>query len=196
MNEDRTFLGNGKTIIGLTIEYGDATYAGLFGQLGENGMLKNLTLKDVNITAAYYTGAEAGRNNGTIENCSVSDTVKSSSNNAGGITGMNYGTITGCTASGYVSAGFATSGIVSNFVEGKITDCHSYATVEGSNSVGGVEGHMDGLTLFHYYFNIRIIRFYSIQPIRTLLAGGYFYGFERIVIATQIIQSSIIAYIK
>ncbi len=140
---DGIFDGNGKTITGLTIEYGEATYAGLFAQLGENGTVKNLTLKDVNITAAYYTGAVAGRNNGTIENCSVSGTVESSSDIAGGITGYNNGTITGCTASGDVSAGFATGGIVGNFVKGKITDCHSYATVEGGNSVGGVVGYMD-----------------------------------------------------
>ena len=140
---DGIFDGNGKTITGLTIEYGNATYAGLFAQLGENGTVKNLTLKDVNITAAYYTGAVAGRNNGTIENCSVSGTVESSSDIAGGITGYNNGTITGCTASGDVSAGFATGGIVGNFVKGKITDCHSYATVEGGNSVGGVVGYMD-----------------------------------------------------
>ena len=138
---DGVFDGNGKTITGLTIEYGTATYAGLFGTLGENGKVKNLTLKNVKITAASYTGAVAGRNYGTIENCSVNGTVKSSSNNAGGITGYNNGTITGCTASGNVSANSQVGGIVGNLITGSITDCHSSATVEGNYSVGGVAGY-------------------------------------------------------
>ena len=136
------FDGNGKTITGLTIEYGTATYAGLFGTLGENGKVKNLTLKNVNITAASYTGAVAGMNNGTIENCSVSGTVKSSSNNAGGVTGYNNGIITGCSASGNVSANSQAGGIVGYFVTGSITACYSSATVEGNYSVGGVAGNM------------------------------------------------------
>ena len=143
---DGVFDGNGKTITGLTIEYGTATYAGLFGTLGENGKVKDLALKDVNITAATYTGAVAGMNNGTIENCSVNGTVESSSNNAGGITGYNNGIITGCSASGSVSANTQAGGIAGYFVTGSITDCHSSATVEGNYSVGGVAGYMDSNT--------------------------------------------------
>ena len=167
------FDGNGKTITGLTIEYGTATYAGLFGTLGENGTVKNLTLNDVNIAANGYTAAVAGENKGIIENCSVSGTVKgsdmiaggitgrnydtikncsvngtveSSSNNAGGITGYNNGIITGCSASGSVSANTQAGGIAGYFVTGSITDCHSSATVEGNYSVGGVAGYMDSNT--------------------------------------------------
>ena len=145
---DGVFDGNGKTITGLTIEYGTATYAGLFATLGENGKVKNLTLKNANITAATYTGAVAGMNNGTIENCSVSGTVESSSNNAGGITGYNYGTITGCSVSGNVSANSQAGGIAGYLVTGDITDCHSSATVKGNYLVGGVAGYMsDNTTL-------------------------------------------------
>ena len=141
-----TFDGNDHAISGLTIDQSGTDYAGLIGYIGNGGAVKNLTLKNVNITAARYTGAVAGMNNGTIENCSVSGTVKSSSNNAGGITGYNYGTITGCSASGNVSANAQAGGIVGYFVTGNITDCHSSATVEGNYSVGGVAGHMDSNT--------------------------------------------------
>ena len=132
-----TFDGNDHAISGLTIDQSEIDYVGLIGYIGNGGAVKNLTLEDVNITAARYTGAVAGRNNGTIENCSVSGTVKSSSNNAGGITGYNYGTITGCSASGNVSANAYAGGIVAFFVTGSITDCHSSATVEGNYLVGG-----------------------------------------------------------
>ena len=143
-----TFDGNDHAISGLTIDQSEIDYVGLIGYIGNGGAVKNLTLEDVNITAARYTGAVAGRNNGTIENCSVSGTVKSSSNNAGGITGYNYGTITGCSASGNVSANAYAGGIVAFFVTGSITDCHSSATVEGNYLVGGVAGNMsDNATL-------------------------------------------------
>ena len=139
-----TFDGGDHTITGVIVN--TYNYAGLIGNIGDGGVMKNLKMEKVQITSqGLYIGAGgiAGYNYGTIENCSVSGTVESSTALAGGITGMNYGTITGCTASGHVSAGFATGGIVGNFVEGKITDCHSYATVEGSNSVGGVAGYMN-----------------------------------------------------
>ena len=143
-----TFDGNDHAISGLTIDQSGIDYAGLIGYIGNGGAVKNLTLEDVNITAARYTGAVAGRNDGTIENCSVSGTVKSSSNNADGITGYNYGTITGCSASGNVSANVYAGGIVGYFVTGSITDCHSSATVEGNYLVGGVAGNMgDNTTL-------------------------------------------------
>ena len=143
-----TFDGNDHAISGLTIDQSGIDYVGLISYIGNGGAVKNLTLEDVNITAARYTGAVAGRNDGTIENCSVSGTVKSSSNNAGGITGYNYGTITGCSASGNVSANAYAGGIVAFFVTGSITDCHSSATVEGNYLVGGVAGNMsDNATL-------------------------------------------------
>ena len=114
-----TFDGGGNTITGLTINQSATSNVGLFASIAEGGTVKNLTLKDVNITADSNAGAIAGENRGTIENCSVSGSVTSSSNNSyvGGITGWNY--------------------------RGTITDCHSSATVEGKAYVGGIAGQSD-----------------------------------------------------
>ena len=114
-----TFDGGGHTITGLTINQSATSNVGLFASIAEGGTVKNLTLKDVNITADSNAGAIAGENRGTIENCSVSGSVTSSSNNSyvGGITGWNY--------------------------RGTITDCHSSATVEGKAYVGGIAGQSD-----------------------------------------------------
>ena len=110
-----TFDGGGNTITGLAIKSATSN-VGLFASIAEGGTVKNLTLKDVNITADSNAGAIAGENRGTIENCSVSGSVTGSSNNSyvGGITGWNY--------------------------RGTITDCHSSATVEGKDYVGGIAG--------------------------------------------------------
>ena len=113
-----TFDGGGNTITGLAIKSATSN-VGLFASIAEGGTVKNLTLKDVNITADSNAGAIAGENRGTIENCSVSGSVTGSSNNSyvGGITGWNY--------------------------RGTITDCHSSATVEGKAYVGGIAGQSD-----------------------------------------------------
>ena len=122
-----TFDGNNKTITGLTINQSTTDNIGLFASIAESGTVKNLTLKDVDITAGSYAGAIAGENRGTIENCSVSGSVTSSSNNSfvGGITGWNY--------------------------RGTITDCHSSATVEGKSYVGGIAGQSNA-TITACYF--------------------------------------------
>ena len=116
-----TFDGNGKTIIGLTINQSATDNIGLFTSIAEGGTVKNLTLDDVDITARSNVGAVAGQNRGTIENCSVSGKVAGSSDNScvGGIAGFHC--------------------------KGSITDCHSSATVEGKAYVGGIAGQNDAM---------------------------------------------------
>ena len=83
-----TFDGNGKTITGLTVT-GSYKYAGLFGDIDENGTVKNVVLEDVQITSDNSSGSVggvAGDSWGTIENCSVSGSV-SGTTFAGGVVG-------------------------------------------------------------------------------------------------------------
>ena len=61
--------GNGKTISGLTIE-ATGNDAGLF--ITNNGIIKNLTLKDVTVKqVSGAAGAFAAINTGTIQNCVI-----------------------------------------------------------------------------------------------------------------------------
>ena len=113
-----TFNGGGHTITGLTVTTSDQ-YAGLFGRIGSGGTVKNVTLKNVQITN------------------------DNSSGNAGGVAGWSYGNIENCSVSGSVSGsgmnGIA-GGVVGFQVGGSITGCSSSATVNGTSSVGGVAG--------------------------------------------------------
>ena len=123
-----TFNGGGHTITGLTVKGSDEN-AGLFGYIGKDGgTVKNVVLKDVQITSNNQyanVGGMAGINNGTIENCSVS----------------------GGSVSGY-SAG----GVVGQQYSGSITLCNSSATVQGTSQVGGVVGYTNyGVTLTACY---------------------------------------------
>ena len=141
-----TFDGNGKTITGLNFNQSTTSDVGLFATIAGGGTVKNLTLADVNITAATYAGAVAGQNDGTIENCSVTGSVASHVDGAdsfvGGITGENHGTITGCAAAGSVTVenGSYVGGIAGWHRGGSITDCHSSATVTAMAFVGGIAG--------------------------------------------------------
>ena len=123
-----TFDGGNYTISGLTVKGSDEN-AGLFGYIGKDGgTVKNVVLKDVQITSNNQyanVGGMAGINNGTIENCSVS----------------------GGSVSGY-SAG----GVVGQQYSGSITLCNSSATVQGTSQVGGVVGYTNyGVTLTACY---------------------------------------------
>ena len=115
-----SFDGNGYTIYNLIID--DDVSSGLFGYIGEDGIVSNLNLANCSFNAnssdndKLYAGAIAGQNEGTINNCHLLNKLngeviglcsigairntdkpnKSLYTYAGGIVGMNYGTVTYC----------------------------------------------------------------------------------------------------
>ena len=122
-----TFDGNGKTITGLTVT-GSNEYAGLFGDIDENGTVKNVVLEDVQITSDNSSGS------------------------VGGVAGDSWGTIENCSVSGSVSGTLFVGGVVSNQIGGSITGCSSSATVKGEAYVGGIAGETNyGATLTACY---------------------------------------------
>ena len=144
-----TFDGNGKTITGLTVT-GSYKYAGLFGDIDENGTVKNVVLEGVQITSdnsSGYAGGVAGDSWGTIENCSVSGSV-SGTTFAGGVVGSQWGgSITGCNSSATVKGVIFAGGIAGETNSGaSLTGCYATGdvTVEnnGTNNshAGGVVG--------------------------------------------------------
>ena len=145
-----TFDGGGHTITGLTFTTNDK-YAGLFGYLNRAGTVKNVVMKDVQITNnrswSAFAGGVAGYSWGTIENCSVS----------GSVSGTVY---VGC--------------VVGAQWEGSITGCSSSATVKGTVEVGGVAGETNSsatLTACYATGNVTI----EINP-RKNIAGGSLVG--------------------
>lgn len=94
-----TFDGNLHTVSGLFIDqhyYGEGVYAenaSMFGSIGSSGVVRNLTLTDVDISG-YEAGGIASSNSGLITAVSVSGTVAGEDAAAGGLVGANYGTIT------------------------------------------------------------------------------------------------------
>ncbi len=155
-----TFDGNGKTITGLTVT-GSYKYAGLFGDIDENGTVKNVVLEDVQITSdnsSGYAGGVAGDSWGTIENCSVSGSV-SGTTFAGGVVGSQWGgSITGCNSSASVKGVIFAGGIAGETNSGaSLTGCYATGDVtvenDGTNNshAGGVVGYNGGGTLTACY---------------------------------------------
>ena len=155
-----TFDGNGKTITGLTVT-GSYKYAGLFGDIDENGTVKNVVLEDVQITSDNSSGSVggvAGDSWGTIENCSVSGSV-SGTTFAGGVVGSQWGgSITGCNSSATVKGETYVGGIAGETNSGaSLTGCYATGDVtvenDGTNNshAGGVVGYNGGNTLTACY---------------------------------------------
>ena len=148
-----TFDGGGKTITGLTVT-GSNKYAGLFGDIGSGGTVKNVVLEGVQITSdnsSGYAGGVAGDSWGTIENCSVSGSV-SGTTFAGGVVGSQWGgSITGCNSSATVKGVIFAGGIAGETNSGaSLTGCYATGDVtvenDGTNNshAGGVVGYNGG----------------------------------------------------
>ena len=160
------FDGNGKTITGLTVT-GSYKYAGLFGDIDENGTVKNVVLEGVQITSdnsSGYAGGVAGDSWGTIENCSVSGSV-SGTTFAGGVVGSQRGgSITGCNSSATVKGVIFAGGIAGETNSGaSLTGCYATGDVtvenDGTNNshAGGVVGYNGGGTLTACYATGNVI---------------------------------------
>ena len=141
-----TFDGGGHTIKGLTVTTNDR-YAGLFGDLGEAGTVKNVVMEGVQITNNHGSGY------------------------AGGVVGNSWGTIENCSVSGSVSGTMRVGGVVGNQWYGSITGCSSSATVKGMVDVGGVAGQTNSsATLTACYATGNVI--IEIDPTENISGGG------------------------
>ena len=145
--------GQGHTVSGLYIN-SSADYLGLFGFIDEGGIIKNLGLAEVDITAGKDSaaGGLAGRvgsgrrdePGGRVENCFVTGKI-SGGVAAGGICGYFFGTISNCYSTATVtSAGSLIGGIAASFsggsLNGQISSCYAAGAVSGHSGIGGIAG--------------------------------------------------------
>ena len=175
-----TFDGGNYTITGLTVT-GSYKYAGLFGDIDENGTVKNVVMEGVQITSdnsSGYAGGVAGNSWGNIENCSVSGSVSGS--DVGGVVGYQLvGSITGCSSSATVKGMNRAGGVVgvtnngailtacyatgdvtvendgtSNAWAGGVVGSNAYSTVIACYAAGNVSGNIVGGAVGVNYANV------------------------------------------
>ncbi len=141
-------LGVISTIDNLTLSlaHGSDSF-GLFPFIGSSGIVRNLNLANVTITAGadiQFIGALAGTNQGTINNVTVlSGSVNGGTYigiGAGGLVGQNNpgGTITGSSANVTVTMGNSTDPGEINYAGGLVGI--NMGTVTGSSATGNVGG--------------------------------------------------------
>ena len=139
------FDGNDHKIWNFTWDSNGIAGVGLFGYVGNGGLVKNLGIENVDVNAINggFVGGLVGENWGTITNCYSTGSVSGSSL-VGGLVGYSEenGTITNCYSTGSVSGtGDAVGGLVGeNCWSGTITNCYSTGSVTGDNYVGGLVG--------------------------------------------------------
>ena len=146
---DQTFRGNfdggGYEISGLYINNSSADDQGLFGNLGEGGMIQNLGVSgSVTVTAMVVGGVVGWNEQGTVSGCymagSVTGTVEAFA--TGGVVGVNWGTVSGCYNASGVTGGGLTGGIVGQNT-GDVSDSYNVGSITvttESGSAGGVAG--------------------------------------------------------
>lgn len=130
---DGTFDGDNMTITKLEFVASDyASYAGLFGKVGENALVKDLTLDHCTISGGIENGAVVGyMSSGTVQNCTVTNSNVSTS---GDVSSPYCGGI----------VGYAQGGTVSNCVVNGCTITATTTTDDGVPYTGGIIGDTNG----------------------------------------------------
>ncbi|MFW2308176.1 GLUG motif-containing protein [Aliarcobacter butzleri] len=147
-----TFDGLGNTISDLYIKRPTQSYVGLFGYINSGSTIKNIGLKDLDITGNYHVGGLIGNNYGTISNSYASGTVSGTSSYVGGLVGDNYaGAISNSYATGTVSGDRYVGGLVGSNA-GTISNSYSTGTISGNNNVGGLSGY-NVLTISNSFYD-------------------------------------------
>ncbi len=142
-----TFDGKGYKIIGLSnneipnVE--NLRYQGLFGYVGNNGVVTNVKLEEGSITGNYDVGGVAGENAGSISNCYNTGAV-SGAYDVGGVAGDNSGSITNSYNIGVVSGQDYVGGVAGYIgSNGSISNCYNTGAISGANyHIGGVAGYI------------------------------------------------------
>lgn len=177
--------GNNKTINNLSIYRPEAEFASLFGALG-GGLIKNLYLENVNITAGYFSaplaacavygtvanchcsgtitgystisGLIAYQEGSTISDCSSEVTIFAYSDYSGGLVGNNMsGVISNSYYRGNLTGYSNVGGLIGRMLYGTIRDSHVTGTVSGYYYVGGLTGYSDsGIIINSYTDNITV----------------------------------------
>lgn len=136
------FDGNHKTISNLKISATE-TYSGLFGYMGRNSEVKNLTLENCTITStSSIVGGIAGYSDGKISGCTVSGSITGNYQVAGIVAYMDGNAsspISNCTfSSGTVTATNGPAAGISCLSNNGIANCSNNGTIQGKDEIGGI----------------------------------------------------------
>ena len=168
-----TYEGNDYYILALRPT---SSAAGVFGVIGENGIVRNLSVVDFDYEEeARVAGGLAGVNFGTIDGCgsginlnsaatiyrngeevpiSTLDSIIRASKCAGGLVAVNEGIIRNSRSSADIVMGESEeenyAGGIAGFNEGTIINVYHTGAITGGNYAGGIAGANDGTIQYGY----------------------------------------------
>jgi hypothetical protein len=148
-----SFDGNGHQIRDLFIYRPDELAVGLFGLVGEGGVVKNAAVVNATVTGGGCAGGLVGANAGTLSSSYAGGTI-TGDECVGGLVGINdLGVISDSHCAGSVTGGQRVGGLVGDN-RGAVSDSYSTAGVTGSSAVGGLAGsNTDGGSVDNSFYD-------------------------------------------
>ena len=137
---DATFDGNEHTISNLFIDRSGSLNnpgaAGLFGAVGQSGVVRKIGLVDVDVSGVGYVGGLVGVSGGSISDSHATGAVTGNHDYVGGLAGSNVGSISDSHATGAVTGS-------RDYVGGLVGVNSISGTISGSRATGAVTGSRD-----------------------------------------------------
>lgn len=136
-----TFDGDGHVLRNLVLSMAASENVGLFGYVGNSGVISDLRIENATVTGLQFVGGLAGRSIGQITGCHVTGVVSLSGSGraVGGLVGCNYARISACSASCTVTGAEDVGGLAGINI-GQIAESHATAGTTGERHVGGLAG--------------------------------------------------------
>lgn len=134
----------GHEIKNLFINRPDKDYVGLFGYVGEGGVIRDIGARNIAVTGHDWLGGLVGRNDGTVINSySIGRVIGNAF--AGGLVGINRGTVNKCYSTGNVTGeGYGYVGGLVAMNEGTLGNSYAAGIVSGRYAAGGLAGRNCG----------------------------------------------------
>ncbi len=174
-----TLDGQGYEIRDLFINRPDENYIGLFGVVGEGGVVQNIGVVNADVTGyglrlvgslvawnlgtvsnSYFTGSVIGSNTvgglvaysyGTVSDSYSTGSVTGDGDWIGGLVGENRGTVSNSYSSGNFTGNSIVGGLVGfNHDNGTVSNSYSTSSVTGDEHVGGLVGWNSGNVGYSY----------------------------------------------
>jgi uncharacterized repeat protein (TIGR02543 family) len=158
-----SFNGQGYEIRDLFINRPEESLVGLFGVVGEKGVIKNVGVVSASVTGESAVGGLMGQNIGTVSNSYATGNVAGGlyatgdpgghdpNGFVGGLAGSNWGTVSNSYANCNVSGGYGVGGLVGRNYD-TVSDCYAMGNVTSDFvHVGGLVGHNQDGTVSNSY---------------------------------------------
>ena len=150
-NYSGTFNGQFHVIKNLRCNDNGNSNKGLFGWIGNNGVVENLGVEGGSVSGWTNVGGVAANNFGTVSACFNRGMTVSGTGSVGGIVGHNSSRIEKCFNAGDVEA-IDQAGGIAGYTNKEVSNCFNTGSVRASSySAGGIAGHMEKGTVTNCY---------------------------------------------